>query len=298
MFKNKYALLVVLMLVLSCTMVLVGCGEEKPAEEPKEQEQAAQQEELSGSFTIAGSTSVQPLSEVLSQEYMKKNPNVKIYVQGGGSSAGIKAVDTGAAEIGSASRELKESEKELGLTEYRIAVDGIAIVVHPENEAVEDLTLEQVRKIFSGEITNWKELGGADAKIDVVSREEGSGTRGAFEDMVMKYKDAAGEKKKADLVADAAVQNSNGSVRSTVSGDPNAIGYLSLAYIDESIKTVKIDGVEPTTDKILAGEYKISRPFLYLTKGEVENIVKDYIDWVLSDEGQAIVEKKGLVKIK
>ena len=290
MFRKKFSVLLVLTLVLALAVTVMGCGEEKPAE----QEPVA--EELSGDFTVSGSTSVLPLSEKLSQAFMEKNQGVKIHVQGGGSSAGVKAADQGAAEIGSASRNLKETEKGLGLVEHKIAVDGIAIAVNTKNEAVEDLTVEQVRKIFSGEITNWKELGGADVAINVVSREEGSGTRGAFTDMVMEYKDAAGEKKEADLTADAAIQPSSGAIRTTVAGDENAIGYLSLGYLDDSVKTIKIDGVEPTSSNILAGDYKISRPFLYLTKGEPEGAVKAYIDWVLG-EGQEIVSEK-FVKVK
>ncbi|MCL0052498.1 phosphate ABC transporter substrate-binding protein PstS family protein [Peptococcaceae bacterium] len=249
------------------------------------------------SFTIAGSTSVQPVSEVLSQEYMKKNPHVRIYVQGGGSSKGIKAAHVGAAEIGSASRNLREREKAYGLKEFKIAVDGIAIVTHKDNKAVDSLSVEQVRKIFAGEIKNWKELGGSDAPINVVSREEGSGTRGAFEDMVMEYRDASGEEKEAELRKDAAIQNSNGAVRATVAGDKNAIGYLSLAHLDASVRTIKIDGVEPTAKNIIDGKYKIARPFLYLTKGEPKGEVKKYIDWVLGPEGQKIIAEKGLVTV-
>jgi len=248
-------------------------------------------------ITIAGSTSVQPVSEILSQEYMKKNPNVKIYVQGGGSSAGVKAAATNTADIGSASRNLKDSEKNLGLKEFKIAIDGIAIVTHKDNKAVDSLSVEQVRKIFAGEIKNWKDLGGSDAPINVVSREEGSGTRGAFEDMVMKYKDASGKKKKAELSRGAAIQSSNGAVRSTVAGDKNAIGYLSLAYLDGSVRSIKIDGVEPTAKNIVDGKYKIARPFLYLTKGEPKAEVKKYIDWVLGPEGQKLIAKKGLVTV-
>lgn len=293
MFKKKYwSLLLALVLVLSCAMV-AGCEEQAR----DGQEQAEQQQEgLSGSFTIAGSTSVKPLSEELARIFMEKHPDVKIHVHGGGSTAGIRAAYEGAAEIGSSSRDLKPEEKDLGLKEFKIAGDGIAVVVHPEN-AVEDLTVEQVRKIFSGEITNWKEVGGSDAKIGVVSREEGSGTRGSFEDMVMKY-EVAGEEREAELTPDAAIQNSTGAVRATVAGDPNAIGYMSLGYVDESVKAVKIDGVEPTVDNILAGKYEIARPFLYLTKGEPEGVVKAYIDWVLSEEGQAIIEGEEFIRVK
>lgn len=246
----------------------------------------------SGTITIAGSTSVAPLSEDLAIAFMEKHPGVTINVQGGGSSAGVKAADAGAADIGSASRNLRTKEQGLGLVEHKIAVDGIAIVVNKANTAVKDLSVEQVRKIFSGEITNWSAVGGSDKAIHVVSREEGSGTRGAFTGMVMEYEDAAGEDQEADLTAKAAIQPASGAVRVTVAGDANAIGYLSLGYLDGSVSTVKIGGVAPTTKNVLAGDYQISRPFLYLTKGAPTGITKDYIDWVLGAEGQKIVGEK------
>lgn len=288
MFKKKFSVLLVLMLMLALSATVLGCGEEKPAEEPPAEEPAV--EELTGTFTVAGSTSVAPLSEELVSAFMEKHPGVTIHVQGGGSSAGVRAANEGVAEIGSSSRNLREAEQGLGLVEHKIAVDGIAIAVNQANE-VADLSVEQVRQIFAGEITNWQEVGGIDAVINVVSREEGSGTRGAFTDMVMEYRDAAGEKQEADLTADAAIQPASGAVRTTVVGDENAIGYLSLGYLDGSVKTLKVDGVEPTAANILAGDYEISRPFLYLTKGAPEGVVKAYIDWVMS-AGQEIVAEK------
>ncbi|MBO8137547.1 MAG: phosphate ABC transporter substrate-binding protein [Desulfotomaculum sp.] len=285
MLKRKFSAVLVLVLALAMAVVLVGCGGEKAAEEGAKKSG----DELTGNITIAGSTSVQPLSEELAQKFMEKHPGVTIHVQGGGSSAGVKAALEGAADIGAASRNLKESEQGKGLVEHKIAIDGIAIVTNAENTGVDDLTVEQVRKIFAGEITNWKELGGDDAKINVVSREEGSGTRGAFTELVMEYKDENGEKHEAELVADAAIQSSNGAVRTTVANDKYSIGYLSLGYLDDSVRAFKIEGVEATAENIVAGEYKISRPFLYLTKGEPEGAVKEYIDWVFSSEAQDIV---------
>jgi len=237
-------------------------------------------------ITIAGSTSVQPISEAINEAFKEKNPNIKVYVQGGGSSAGIKAAQEGTANIGSSSRELKKEEA--GLTETVICKDGIAITVNTKN-AVNDLSIEQIKKIYGGEITNWKEVGGADQKINVVTREVGSGTRTAFEELVM-GKQAISDK--------SIVQNATGSVRTAVAGDPNAIGYISLASINETVKAVTVEGVKVSTDNIINGTYKIQRPFLYLTKGAPTGASKTFIDFVMSTEGQSIIKQEGLVSVK
>ncbi|KJS14873.1 MAG: phosphate-binding protein [Peptococcaceae bacterium BRH_c4b] len=276
MFKrSKWMILLAAILVMA--LALTGCGEKKEEGEKAPAEQSAEKQ----SITIAGSTSVQPLSEELVKVFQEKNPGVTINVQGGGSSQGVKAATEGICEIGAASRNLKDTEK--GLTTHQIAVDGIAVVVSPKN-ALTELSADQVKKIFSGEITNWKEVGGADGAINVVTREAGSGTRGAFEEM------ALGEEVK--ITDKAITQASNGAVRQTVAGDEKAIGYLSLGYVNEEVKGVKYEGTEPTVDNIKAGNYKVSRPFLYLTKGEPQGVAKDYIDFVLSPEGQEIVAKE------
>lgn len=239
---------------------------------------------LSGTISVAGSTTVQPLAEELAEAFRAANPDVKIDVQGGGSSVGVKSAGQGTVDIGTASREIKESElKEFpDLKIYTIALDGIAIVVHP-GVVIGNLTVEQVRDIFSGKITNWKEVGGPDKAIVVVSREEGSGTRGAFEELVM-GKDAV-------IVATAILQNSNGAVRTTVSTTPDSIGYISFGYLDSSVKALKIGGVEATMANVLNKSYPISRPLNMLTKGEPQGVVKAWLDWILSPDGQAIVAK-------
>ncbi|WP_018086762.1 phosphate ABC transporter substrate-binding protein [Desulfurispora thermophila] len=259
---------------------LSGCG---GTEKPQSESNTSSGQAAKTTITTAGSTSVQPLSEELAKAFQAKKPNITVNVQGGGSSQGIKAAAEGIAEIGACSRELKESEKSLGLVENTIALDGIAVVVNPQNSQVSDLTIEQVKKIFAGEIKNWKDVGGKDAPINVVTREAGSGTRGAFEELVMG--------KEAKITDNAVTSPSNGAVRTSVAGDPNAIGYISIGYLNEEVKPVKIDGVEPKEDNVKSGQYKISRPFIYLTKGEPQGAAKEFIEFVLSPEGQKIVAK-------
>jgi len=268
-----------LALVLCVGLLMVGCGKKAETPAPGTQPQA---EKLSGSIQIAGSTSVQPLSEELAKAFMAKHPDVKINVSGGGSGAGIKGVTEGTVDIGASSRELKPEEKGK-VKEFVIAKDGIAVIVNPKNP-VDNLTMDQIRDIYAGKITNWKEVGGKDAPITVVTREEGSGTRGAFTEIVM------GKEKITDK---AVVQNSTGAVRTAVASNENAIGYISLGALSPEVKALKVvDGVEATKDNVLKGTYKLSRPFLYLTKEEPKEVVKAYIDFVLSPEGQKIVEKE------
>lgn len=286
-------------LALALTLVLAlglfaGCAKEEPAPAPAEGEQTeAPQEEakLEGTVAVVGSTSVAPLAQKLADAFMAKHDGVKIDVQGVGSTAGVKAANEGAADIGMASRNLKTAEKEWGLDEHVIAYDGIAVAVHPSN-TVAALEPEQVTAIFKGEITNWSELGGADEEILVISREAGSGTRGAFEEiMELEEKNAEGKKVSA-VRADALIAEGNGAVKANVAGKAYGIGYLSLAYVDESVQTVKISGVEPTVEEILAGSYTVSRPFLMLTKGEISEAAQAYLDFVFSEEGQTIVAEK------
>lgn len=239
----------------------------------------AQADSLSGTLVIAGSTSVQPLAEELAEEFMAKYPRLRIQVQGGGSSAGIAAARSSAADIGTSSRELRPEER--GLHEVTIALDGIAVVVHPANP-VRNLTTDQVRRIFAGEITDWKQVGGKAGPIMAVTREAGSGTRGAFEELIMNRTAISGK---------AIVQGSTGAVRATVAQAREAIGYVSIGSLDSSVKPVTLDGTAATEENVRNRTYKLARPFLFLTKGKPAGLAKAFLDFVLSKDGQRVVAR-------
>jgi phosphate transport system substrate-binding protein len=245
---------------------------------------------LAGQLQLAGSTTVQPLAEKLGEAFMAKNPGVKVEVQGGGSSVGVTSAGEGTVDIGNASREVKASELETfsNLQIFTIAYDGIAVVTNPGTQ-LPTLSEDQVRAIFGGEITNFSEVGGPDATIIVVSREEGSGTRAAFEELVMTYKDAAGESQTVPITEKALLQQSNGQVRTTVASTPNSIGYLSFGFLDASVSGVPIDGVVPAVENVANGSYPIVRPLNMLTNSTPDELAQAYLDFVLGAEGQAIV---------
>lgn len=239
------------------------------------------QSDLQVSLQLVGSTSVQPIAEELAQEYMAKNQGVQIAVQGGGSGAGVKAATEGTADIGTCSRELKEEEK--GIHETVIAKDGIAIVVNKEN-TIDNLSFEQLQKIYTDEYTNWNQVGGPDMKIVVVNREAGSGTRGAFEEIVLH---------KLENTNKCLVQASTGAVQQTLAVTKEAIGYISLGSLDkEAVKAITIDGIECSSETILAGDYKVQRPFLMLTKEEPTGMTKAFLDWITGPEGQKLVAEE------
>lgn len=232
---------------------------------------------LSGTIDEAGSTSVQPLLELLADAFMEQNPDVTINVSGGGSSAGVQACAAGTVDIGAASREVKMSEADL--IAIAIARDAVAIVVNEDNP-VSELTMEEVALIYSGEITNWSEVGGNNEEIVVVSREEGSGTRDCFESKVMDAYDA-------EIKADALFYDSNGAVRTKVSSETSAIGYVSLGYV-EGLTAVVIDGVECTMENCQSGDYPVVRRLYLLTQQTPSGLVQAFIDFCRSAEGQAI----------
>jgi phosphate transport system substrate-binding protein len=279
-------LFVLSILVLVTAMLVAACAPELSLEtEESVSEKTEASESYTGTIQLAGSTTVQPLAEVLAEAFMAVNPDVMIEVQGGGSSVGVTSAGEGTVDIGNASRNVKDSEFETfpDLQVFTIAYDGIAVVTDPDLE-LPSLTVEQVKGIFSGEITNYAEIGGPDEAIVVVSREEGSGTRAAFEELVMESGDEA-----ALITEDALLQQSNGQVRTTVSTTPNSIGYLSFGFLDESVNAVSIDGVEPTVENVKAGDYAIYRPLNMLTNGDPNDLAQAFLDFILSEAGQAIV---------
>jgi len=234
---------------------------------------------------VAGSTSVQPYIELLAEEYMLLYPERHIDIQGGGSSAGITAAGTGTADIGMSSRYLKIVEEELWSVE--IARDGLAVIIHPDNP-VANLTLNQIRDIYTARISNWSELGGIQARIHIIAREEGSGTRTAFEDMVMSDEHR--------ITPRAIVQSSNGAVRQLVAGDRNSIGFISLGLVDQTVKAIKLDGVAATRENVVNGSYSLFRPFLFVTKDiPPTGLTMEFIEFILSPEGKRLMINEGLV---
>jgi phosphate transport system substrate-binding protein len=236
-------------------------------------------------ITVAGSTSVEPFAELLAEEYMSRHPESHIYVQGGGSTAGIEAVITRAAHIGMSSRNLTGDEKKLYAV--TIAKDAIAIIINPRNP-IQDLSLEQIRQVFCGKVRNWNELGGPSHPIVLVTREEGSGTRESFQKFVMG---------KEDINLEALVQDSNGAVRQVVASNHHAIGYISLGLVNDQVKALKISGVEPNLTDVENGKYTLVRPFLFLFKDEPTGEAKSFLEFVLSPLAQKLLLKEGLVPV-
>ena len=246
--------------------------------------------DLSGSISMVGSTSMEKLANALSEAFMEEHPDVTVTAEFVGSGAGIEAVTNGTTDIGNSSRSLKDEEKAAGVVENVVAIDGIAVCVDPANE-VADLTKEQLTNIYNGTVTNWKEVGGADEPIIVIGREAGSGTRGAFEELV-DLKDACKYANELD---------STGAVIAKVASTPGAIGYASLDALDDSVKALSLEGVEATAENIKAGNYFLSRPFVMATKGEISeqnDLVQAWFDFVLGDEGQQIASEVGLITVK
>jgi len=231
---------------------------------------------------VGGSTSVTPLMELFAESYQKAKPHIKVNINGTGSGDGIK--NTGKLyQIGMSSRELTPAEQGGGLKETIVAIDGIAVIVNSANP-VKDLSVEQIRNIYTGAITDWSQVSGnaKKGKIAVISREEGSGTRGAFEELV-------GFQGK--LVAGANESTSTGAIKAGIAGNADAIGYISLGSVDDTIKAVSVGGAAATNANVVNGTYKISRPFIVLTGNNLHAESRAFVDWMLSPEGQTIVKK-------
>lgn len=267
-------------LLLPLTIVLSACGNDG-----SESSAGA-----SGGETVAisGSTSVGPLAEKLAVKY-EEQVDVNIEINQIGSSAGITNAINGVSEIGMSSRDLKNEEIAEGVEPIVIAYDGIVIVTHPSNK-VKDITMEQVKQIFTGEVTNWKELGGDDLEIVVVSREDGSGSRDAFQEIV--------DYSSGELIRNAIIASGNGNIKTTVATNKHAVGFISFEYIDESIATLKIDGVEPTAQNVLDEKYALSRPFLFVhTEDGLTKAGQAFIDYIFTKEAQEIVAEAGAIPL-
>ena len=243
--------------------------------------------DLSGKITLAGSTSMEKLCNAMAEAFMEKYPNVTVAPEFTGSGAGLESLAKGTVDIGDASRALSDDEKASGAVENIVAIDGIAVITDTEN-TVSDLTSDQLTQIYTGEITNWKDLGGADENIVVIGREAGSGTRDAFEEL----NDIADKCKYAQEL------DSTGAVLAKVAATPGAIGYVSLDVVDDTVKALQLNSVEPTEDNILAGTYVLQRPFVMATMGEISEqneLVQAFFDFIHSEEGQSVIQSVGLI---
>ena len=244
---------------------------------------------LSGIITMVGSTSMEKLANAAAEAFMMKYPDVQVTAEFPGSSAGVEAVLAGNSDIGNASRNLKDAEKASGAVENIVAIDGIAVILDKTN-TVTDLSKDQLIKIYTGEISNWSEVGGANQPIVVVGREAGSGTRGAFEELL----------KVEEQCKYSNEINSTGGVMAKVASTSGAIGYVSLDVLDDSVHAAKLEGVEPTPESIKAGNYFLSRPFVMATVGEISTqseLVQAFFEYLKSGEGKELISKIGLITI-
>ena len=278
---------------------IMGCGsssQETTAAQSEAATEAATQTDaeateaaadLKGSISLAGSTSMEKLCEAMSESFMEKYPDINVTAEYTGSGAGIESLEAGSVDIGNSSRNLKDSELEAGAVENIVAIDGIAVIVDKEN-TVADLSSDDLGKIYKGEVTNWSELGGNDEAIVVIGRENGSGTRTAFEEL-LGLEDACKYAQELD---------STGGVLAKVASTPGAIGYVSLDVVDDTVQAVSLDGAEASEESILAGNYLLSRPFVMATMGEISEqneLVKTWFDYIASEDGQAVIKGLGLI---
>ena len=265
--KNRMKKLLVLATAATMmTAAFTGCGSSSDGADnnadtnaDKSADEGTSNENLSGSLSLAGSTSMEKLCEALKESFMEKNPGVTVTVEYTGSGSGIESVTAGSVDIGDSSRALTDDEKANGVEENIVAIDGIAVITENDN-SVTELTADDLKKIYTGEISNWKDLGGKDEAIVAIGREAASGTRGAFEEL-LDVKDQCKYAQELD---------STGAVLAKAGSTPGAIGYVSLDVLDDTVTAMKIDGVEATEENIVAGKYLLSRPFVMATKGKID----------------------------
>ena len=275
-------------LLLACVLSfsLVGCGNNDGGSDAA----ASGSGDVSGTVALNGSTSMEKLVNGLKEGIVETYPNLQLEPQFTGSSAGIEAVTNGTADIGDVSRALTDEEKAGGLVENIVALDGIAVVTDTANTAT-NLTTQQLKDIYTGKITNWSEVGGADQNIVVIGRESGSGTRDAFEEIL----------DIADQCQLAQTLNETGAVAAAVQSTPGAIGYISLDALNDKVKAFQLDGVAPSEETVKDGSYTLQRPFVMATKGEISEQsaqVQAVFEFINSDAGQEVISSVGLVSAK
>lgn len=277
--------IIALILALVMALSLVACGSETKTDDADKTEDKTSAE-LTGTVSTDGSTSMEKVIGALSESFMAQNGGVTVNYNPTGSGSGITAVQEGTCDIGLSSRALKDEEKSAGLKETVLAYDGIAIIVHPDNP-VSDLSVEQIAKLYTGEITNWKDVGGNDAEIVLIGREAGSGTRDGFES-ITDTKDACQYRQEL---------TSTGDVINTVSQNPDAIGYASLSAVGDSVKALTVGGVEATEATVKDGSYVVQRPFVLVTKEgtELSPAAQAFFDYALSADAASIIAAAGAV---
>lgn len=272
--------------------LMTGCGSSNNGDATSSQDQSGTsqtQTQLTGTVNTDGSTSMESVVKALGEAFMEMNPEVTVNYSGTGSGTGIQSTIDGTCDLGLSSRALKDEEKTNGAVENIVALDGVAVVINPAN-GVEDLTVEQIAQIFTGEITNWSELGGTDGEIAVFGREAGSGTRGAFEEIVGVE----------DACKYTNEYSSTGDVIGNVASNPNAIGYASLSAVDDTVKAVKVNGVAPSEDTVKDGTYEIQRPFVMVTKdgAELSEAAQAFLEFAMSEDAADIIAAAGAVSPK
>ena len=294
--RIKMKKLIALMMALVMALSLAACGSKDSGSSAAPSDNGGSSAPsdnggsagLSGTVVTLGSTSMEKVMNTLAEQFGNDHSGVTVSVEGGGSGAGIEAAMNGTADIGLSSRALKDEEKSQGLIETVVALDGIAVIVNSDN-AVADLTVEQIAKIFTGEITNWSELGGADSEIACIGRESGSGTRDGFESIT----------KTGDKCVLAQELTSTGAVIESVRNNPNAIGYASLSAVEgqDGVKAITVNGVECSEETVLDGSYEIQRPFVLVTKEgtELSPAAQAFFDWALSADASALIRSAGAV---
>ena len=303
--RNKKRIIAAVLVASTFAFGLTGCGSSKTktadnnatqteddantetTDEADENADADTGSDLTGSISLAGSTSMEKLCEAMSESFMNKYEGITVTAEYTGSGAGLESLAAGSIDIGNASRGLKDEEKAQGEVENVVAIDGIAVIADKDNKVV-DITSDDLGKIYKGEITNWSDLGGENQSIVVLGREAGSGTRDAFEEL-LEIKDQCNYAQELDTT---------GAVLAKVATTPGAIGYVSLDVVDDTVSEVKLNGVEPSEEKIKAGEYMLSRPFVMATKGEISeqnDLVKTWFDYIKSDEGKEVIKSVVLI---